>query len=950
MKANTKRALLDRLRQGDAMQGWGAMLALGRGPANQLLEASYLKALRTQDMFLPISGQYYSDSRRTEQVVFDALVFGPPQLTFKHATGGTPNVTVQFELIAGRCRTCAIHPGRAKRLRTSHVLQQGMGLTLEVSAKLAVRMVPGSKQMQVVLDFDADSIATCTLGSTTSTANAMGEFLWGNLHAQPQFVHSLTLCTLDSIGYDALAVVDGLPITIAAPVPEGQARSDDGAVVLLLQLTGQVDQGDIPKDLPYLLPETDSDDGGNHGAALLVSRLRSGFIGVRGKELLKSLILPEGHGVIFDDDHTPFDRILFGELGTGDQTNRIDPGLSCVAAGASLQLSAIGQPSTTWDVRNVRYPTAKGSITSEGSYTATPVENFPAEQNVVVATGSTTFENRTYVRSALVVESEYPLAISPRVAPWSRGDDPITLTASRAGKWELMGDKHGELVPDSADGRRATFIPADVTGQAVRLQRIRVADGDEHGFATIAMTNPSMVQIEPFHVSNLASGTQQFRLIDAEADLWEVYGAGTIDENTGLYTAPTDNAGAGEVSVVRAISGRSGGYALIEHQRNAASRMMMKQERWQSLAKFTLEPNSPSRTKVLANGRQQVGIDITIVTNSFVNGDKETVFDPVSDLELSTLVLLGPDGEEFEYLPPGQESLQPGGKLWAASKQRNRFDYLPTSAASPAVEASHAPDDGKRVVTIYVQTLSGEPMTFTAKFQDHKNKWHHSDSLPSLKDGEIKIEVVDVPVPSLENYTFGEAGQGLRVAAQQGQDVKDSTGRVDTFNYWHHTTDYWELVGRGITFVDVQFDSNSSMIKWESEQKNETFVSYTGYAFNPRRPEDASFLQEGVQYHGLLQLLTGEDSVKYDRLDYAFKKQYRVPKGVLLFTLDRTSEFPFWNPSAGNYRPILDEALSFTLIDNYGTTHSLSVSFDYGTDERNGLRLALGAGRMEVSA
>ncbi|MBA6097008.1 hypothetical protein H4C80_07665 [Pseudomonas juntendi] len=943
MAGNSKRELLEALSEGDAVQGWGGILALGQGPANSLLQASYLEALRDQDMLLPISGHYYLDSQRTEQVVLDGLVLAPPRLSFKHATGRTSSVTAQFEMIAGRCQTAALQPGRASRLRRSHILQQGMGFNLEVTVKLAMRNIPGFGQAQLFVDFSEASHPMCTLGSTDTAARAMGEFILECLKGQAQFSRSLTLLTFDPVGYDALSFVDCVPIAMAAPVPQGSLPGDDGAVVLLMQLAGQAELEGIPSNLPYLLPEKQQGLKVNHGAALLIGKVRSTLIDAAGQRLLRQLLMPEGHEIEFSDDATPFDRIFFGEVGPGDATRRLQPGVSSVAAGSSLHFTAQGQPSASWGARNLRYPLATGGIDPQGRYTATAVENFAGEQNVIVVTATATTEQRTYTCSALVVESEYPLAISPRVSPWSQGDDPIELTASRAGSWALVGEVHGKLEPDKSDGRRATFTPdGESGGVAVRLQRIRVSDGDEHGYASIALTHTPTLQIEPFHVLRMASDSQQFALTEVEAESWEVYGVGEIDPISGLYRAPAPGVEAGEVSVVRGRAGRSGGYALIEHQRNAPMRVAAKQERWRELNEFSLSLNHPNRSKVLANGVQQVGIDITIVTNSFIDSSGETVFDPVSDLELSTLKLLGPGGAEIDYLPADQEALQPGGKLWAASKVRNRFDYLPTANATEVADALHAPNDGKRTLTVYVQTLSAEVSKFTAKFQAHDNGWWYSDDEPSKEKGEILLEGVPVPLPSLQDYDWADAGGGLRVAAEKGKDEIGSDGRPDIFNYWHYTTDYWQLQGRNITFVDVRFQ-NSSMIRWESEQANETFASYTGFGFNPRRRADAPEMHEGVEYSGKLQLLTLEPSVAYTRLDYALKGQYQIPRGTLLLTLDRTSAFPFWQATAGDYRKILDKPLSFTLTDNYGSAHSLMVTFRLGTDGRNELRLSLGA-------
>jgi hypothetical protein len=386
---------------------------------------------------------------------------------------------------------------------------------------------------------------------------------------------------------------------------------------------------------------------------------------------------------------------------------------------------------------------------------------------------------------------------------------------------------------------------------------------------------------------------------------------------------------------VAGIAGMSFGFAVIEHQRNSPQKMASLQQRWKTLAKFEVTLNNANRNRVLANGLQQVGINIMIETNEF-EGDDGTVWDPVSDLELSTLVILHEDGTEVDYLRPGSEGLdpdEPGVKKWAVSKVRNRFDYLPTANAQVAQAPLLTPADARRTVTVYVHCLEAEVGKFKAKFQDHSNCWHYSDEHDDTP-GVVQLEGVRVPPPSINNYSFTPK----RVDSRFGGDREQP---LDTFNYWHYTTDYWVISARDAQFVAVRFDQ-ASMIRWESELLKETYCTYTGFAFKPRRYPGAVPASTGIEYQAELQMLAQESLVKFEELDYNFKEQQDVAEGTLLLTLDRVPNLNYWYDAGGpKYREVLDKPLLFTLLDNFGIAHRLKVTFGGGADSRNTLTLEL---------
>ncbi|MEB3438007.1 hypothetical protein U8291_13380 [Pseudomonas sp. A2] len=940
MASNSKDDLLAELSKGDAMHGWGAMLSIGRDRFNQLLQDRFVEAFATQDFIVPFSGEYYADNN-TEKVVFANIMFGPPQVSFRAASGRSAQVKLSMELIAGRCSMIAEYPGEPAFLRRCHVLQPGMGFRFEVTVDLQVVRSRNADKGQLVIDWSTVSDPVCNLAVTPSAESTMGAYLLRQLG--PQLRNwTLPVVTIEfHFGYNAVSVVDFTVVAQKAPEGGGSGSSpaDDGAVVLLMQLRGALKWGYAPAGWLYLLPSSGAGKG-NYGASLLVSKAWAPLMAKFATDVLSQVVLPQKHEIAMSEEYKQHDTILFGDITPGKDARILQPALSSLGASRDKQFTLTGTAPSEWSVRNLTYPRACGDMVA-GRYTASAIDKFASDSQVVLVTAKLTNSPDSEVRTALVVESSEALAISPRVVLWNKGDPALTLTASDGEgiSWALEdGTTDGfEAIPE--DPRSVRYTPsAKDEKEPVELLRIKVSRGADSGYATVVMIKYSMMlQLEPFHVSQMPpSGTQDFALLDYKADSWMLFGKGTLKD--GVYTAPgAEPGGPGEVSVVVGVAYGLGGLAVIEHGRNSVQQMATQQERWKALNRFEVLRNNSNRNKVLANGLQQVGIDVLIETNSF-EGANGTVWDPVSDQELSTLQLLYEDGSPVYVLPAGADGLDPdelpeeaADQKWAVTKRRNvRYDYFPVSAVQAEQDSLLAPIDARRTVTFFVNALEAEVRKFKAKFQDHNNGWHYSD-LKEGAPGVLELQGVQVSPPNIDDYKF----EPKRVYTHDGSNHSNG----DFFNYWHYTTDYWVLRAPGLEFVRARL-AYASMMKWESELIDETYCSYTGFAFIPRRDPDSVSPPSGITYGAELELLVHEEKVKFEGLDYGFKNHESVSTGTLLLSLDRVPNLKYWvDTEHTEYRKVLDRPLLVTLTDNYGNAHHLRITFKGGVDSRNQLVL-----------
>nr|WP_314478888.1 hypothetical protein [uncultured Pseudomonas sp.] len=968
MTTNTKEALLEKLAEGDSVRRYGAVLALGRDAVNDALQVNFVEQFDQRGGLPAITGEYFIDPvTRTERVTFENLTLGAPQLYFKNSTGTSGHVRVGMELFTGNCVSSTIMPGNVEQLRRSHVLEAGSGYRFEVTGRLKVQPHAYLPKLAIVLDLAEATDPSCTLGGNSTAAAKMGEFIFEQLKYEWVLNSPLSLLEFNIFGNSALSTQHIQAVAQRAPegAGGGSCPEDDGALLVLMQLVAGPEIGLPGSPFPYLLPR--QNDTTNYASALLISRECAPLAKGRTGVVLEQLVLPDASAVVLEtQEHNPHDMIVFGDVRGTAYSRYPQPRIGKVAAGKSARFTVANQSVQDWTARDVRNPLESGKIEA-GTYTAPAATTFPFRQRLVNVKAHFANAQEGASKSALALVSSDDVVISPRVVIWTKGDGPVRLTASQAGwlEWEPDGDSFGAIVRDplgDSETPHALFTPTEPSNSPpVRLQRIKVTNwGGQSGYATVIIVSMrAPLQVTPFHVPNMeASGAQQFMLTEfapqqpldepwgggpaVQSTSWELYGEGELVE--GAYTAPASSAG--QVSVVAGVFNGQAGIAVIEHSVNAS--MMSASRHWLSLTTFKIVLNDTSRKKAWANGRQQIGIDIHIETSPFSDADGNDIYEPVSDAELATLQLTHRDGTPIEWLAADTEAIPPGRSHWAASKFRNRFDYLPVAdGGTSATEAQHehaqqtrkeqskasgvqGKEEALRIVTVYLQTTEAEVRWIRAKFQSSRNVWHYTYVQHPNGDGEVELgglPVRKLDIADLEPFT------GKRVAQDGGFDIVDDRGNlVDGHNYWHATTHYWALRARGQrSFVDVRFD-HVSMLKYESELLDETFASYVGVAYVPQvtpgRPADRR-----VEYQAELELLSLKRAGT--PLNHEFANGEHFSAGTLLIVLERVSDMKFWYSWPDTHFPeVLRQPLYFTLIDNYGTENELYVNWGLELEDK----------------
>ncbi|WP_166367088.1 hypothetical protein [Pseudomonas akapageensis] len=964
MAGNSKNELLERLARGPATFGWGAILAFDRSRINQLLQQQFLSNFNDLSFLLPMDGSFYTDSDRIEQITLRSLVLGEPRLSFESSVIASSEVTVTMKILAGSYSASEHLRVAPPLLIESFSIREDMGYELRMTASLAVVEGEIDGRGRVSLDLSQGTRFSCNLGAGDHAQASIGEFIERQIKAHPAYKRMFMIGVLDFNDYNPLSPRKFYLRTQAAPgaTDVRSARYGDGMLALFIQLRANDEPGSLPVDdrtLPYLIPDDVAGGQPLYSSTLLIQKRLIPFIDDAQLDVLKHLLFPNGY--VFHESaegpHEPHDLAIFGRIEPTSDSVLVQPERANIKGGQRQRFTAVrgdgsGANPARWSVSNITRPLSAGTIGPDGSYMPLPPQEMGQDQQVTVVTAhySTPYGERSH--SALAVEFFQSIQIAPRVHLWGNGHQPVELKASSLGNssalvWQLIGEQYGTL--DVQAPERAVFTPFEPGSgwPPVFIQRIQVMDrssGESSEAAVVILRRSQNLKVIPFHVPSLAmSETLQFRLEDPEDNsdaYWDNVGEGSISPQ-GLYTPPSSSDSAVDVILADLSDGRIVGYAIVElvpRQQEAL--------RWSELDRFRIE--ALDGTQCYANGNQQIPLRITIETKEVdYHGIKLRI--PLSDKEMSTLKLVDlQTNAELPLIDAWQEGIEHGSPLqWATHQRRNRFALH----SNGAVRYGTAPgttepfnNEGTRYRELYIHTTFEGTREFYVTFQaDDGSIWR------STEYGENSTVLVrGVRPPTPETTPGPNRHYDLvrdRAYNGQGQETPD-----DPFSYLLDSIDYWRLSYRRqgiypVVFSKLEVEGSASSIQWESEQLEETFFSYTGYAFFPKGigVEEPAGLTFDAYFRALVL------NADYKPFKTSFDGNKQPSPGELIVSLHRVADMPYWHDSmaAGDryklFRERLDPAVVFVLLDEEGNRHRLRISFDDPSreDSRNRLNLSI---------
>jgi hypothetical protein len=247
---------------------------------------------------------------------------------------------------------------------------------------------------------------------------------------------------------------------------------------------------------------------------------------------VSSLLFPSGKSS-FSEARVPGDLMLCGTLVDADLS--VNPALQVIEAGGTAKCEA-NTESVTW------LPPKLGTIDDDGNYTA-PASIARDTLVTITATLGTGANKLTAYAAILVVPAK--VLVSPLITVTQPQYAPQQFEASLPGstdkpKWSLLPKLGLGTIDD--DGN---YTPPDTLSEPTVVS-VTATLGAATGAATVLITPqaPGGVAVEPYATDPLRPNTEQSfaakagnQSIKPTWSLWPP-GRGSIDEGTGLYSAP----------------------------------------------------------------------------------------------------------------------------------------------------------------------------------------------------------------------------------------------------------------------------------------------------------------------------------------------------------------------------------------------------------------------------
>lgn len=630
---------------------------------------------------------------------------------------------------------------------------------------------------------------------------------------------------------------------------------------------------------------------------------------------ISNVLFPERNALQLSEARLPGDLLMVGHIDPKETTFTLDPLLPVVKAGdkQKFEIRQLGYRSSDvqWSVRSVDGSRGQGSIDSSGEYEAPEASRLEgsAIRNVVTATYTDSATGKEVTASALVVVVLTSVVVTPSMSliPMSDRRD-VRLKATSLGAGPFRWTPRSNVGSLQANGAEAVYTPpsSDLPDGALEAVLIDVEDisTGEKAVATVLLRQGNFaLNVSPaLHPGLRPNGTALLKLPSPqrpEQFTWEVVaGEGSIDGQTGLFTAPSTITL--PYSVVKISYADEFfdhlGYSIIHLSEHA------RQSEWHSLDIFDFEISARPPT-VYANGLQQAKVVVRVKPT----GDAE-----LSESEYESIRLV--TAEQKIPLPEVGEDGVPEGNKWYYTETENNYDPYPHPALSQEVLPNRP--KGLMVKEFFVQCHKIEDLRVAAMLRSDNYETIYSN--PG-SEGEADRKVINLT--AVEPPDAGTIGAVVLTFGEPGGDwPKRVEGDADDENDLT-TLDYYYLKllinQRQVAIKKVQFVGNSSMVKWESDTMLEDIHSITGYAVADEKNDQGKIIlhtDEILKRRLIGQLNAPEETVRNDD----------VPIGEVLFSLQRREYWRYDSYAKSDF----DKALDVIVFDRYGNRHRVKIGFD----------------------
>jgi hypothetical protein len=642
---------------------------------------------------------------------------------------------------------------------------------------------------------------------------------------------------------------------------------------------------------------------------------------------ISNLLFPERNALQLSEARLPGDLLMVGQIDPKETTFTLDPLLPVIKAGDEQQFTirqlGLRNAVITWSVRAIDDTQTPGTI-DDGYYTAPSAASLagvPAVRDVVTATYVDEGTGQEVTASALVTVVHDSLMVTPSMAMIdmlaSEGvsaNREVKLKASTLSGSKLAWTMRGSLGTLVPNGNEAVYTPpATPPAKTLEAVQIEVRDTvtDEIVVASVLLSSGTFsLPIVPAFHPGLRTGAKtllQAQFQEEELSLreelplnWDVIvGDGSVTE--GLYTAPQTATLPYEV-VKASFQGAVSGYSIIHVSEYAP------QSSWYSLGIFEFEVTTMPPT-VYANGLQQAKVVVRVKPTD-VDGEERQL----SDSEYESIRLVSAD-QRLPLEEVGEGGVPKDGR-WHFNVAENEYEKYPQQ--NPAVKER---TNAVQVKEFFVQCHKVENLRVAALLYNDNLRPFYSNDEPG--DGEENRKVINlIAVQPPEGGTEGGVSFTLSepTRVEGGGDDED----MSTLDYYHLKL---LINGVQVAIKDIEFTSNASMVRWETNTTLEDIHSITGYAIRNDLNEDGDtilHIDEKIMRRIAQQTQLPAETVS---------PTHPVPAGEVLFSLQRRE---YWRYDQ-YIKAEFDAAIQAMVFDKFGNKHSVNIGFD-GTN-RNQLKI-----------